>query len=48
MMRSRLRRNAVSEYDENDEIEDALMEQDFAVESIDNEIIEKFQKYEAL
>jgi hypothetical protein len=48
MMRSRLRRNAVSEYDENDELEDALMEQDFAVESIDKEIREKLRKYETL
>ncbi len=48
MMRSRLRKDVATEYEENGEIEDALMEQDFAVESIDSEIKEKFQKYEAL
>jgi hypothetical protein len=48
MNRSRLRRTELSEYDEDYEIADALAEQDFTLESIDKEIKEKFQKYEAL
>ena len=48
MNRSRRRRTEFSENDENDEIVEVLVEQDYTVDSIDNEIIEKFQKYETL
>ena len=48
MSRFCLRKTELSKYGEDDEIADTLAVQDFTAVSIDNEIREKFQKYEAL
>jgi len=48
MGRSRLRKAGHSEYLKNDDIADALVLQDVAIESVDNDIRKIFKKYEML